>query len=586
MAERVKCDKISDRNDNEVKSRETCYMRKSSLSRLTIVVQIAIFSVVIVLLLLFGFYFHMQTRREAEMSANVRLEDVLDKIGERMNADEVQVREMLHRVGNSKDLWSDDKEKKYFAKIALQNSVADKMLFYEDMEFLFIGRKDDYFLTGNASVQTGSEKLEFQDYVTDHMEDIGSASRGKKWVLRNIAGNYYCFFVCPYINEEIYVGVGLPCKILCTDLFEFVEESDGWIKLTDSQKTEYWDNFQADHRDRNAETITISGSLGETGLVAEGEIKESILKYMHRTTVVSIVLLSIMCIASVMIQYYILRKTVILPVTALADEAKDIADGSRKTDEIHIQEGAFLREIDTLQKALNYLLREVFAAKIKLYEKKMQEQDIQLRMLRAQLKPHFYLNAIMTVNSMTYQNRNEDIREYLSCFSKYMRYMMKINTNMVLLKDELKHIQNYINMQKIKFPSSVIAMIECPENLEKEEIPHLLLFTVVENAFKHAMNLKDTLEVFIVCEATETSEFSGYCVSIEDNGPGFDRETMEYFNREEQMTETQEAHIGLNNVKSTLILKYHRRDLFKISNVIPNGAKVEICIPKEAGKWD
>ena len=91
-------------------------MRKSSLSRLTIVVQIAIFSVVIVLLLLFGVYFHMQTRREAEMSANVRLEDVLDKIKERMNADEVQVREMLHRVGNSKDLWSDDKEKNILQK--------------------------------------------------------------------------------------------------------------------------------------------------------------------------------------------------------------------------------------------------------------------------------------------------------------------------------------------------------------------------------------------------------------------------------------------------------------------------------------
>lgn len=63
-----------------------------------------------------------------------------------------------------------------------------------------------------------------------------------------------------------------------------------------------------------------------------------------------------------------------------------------------------------------------------------------LRMLRAQLRPHFYLNSIITVNSMTYQNRNEDIREYLACFSDYMRYMMKIHTDMIPLKQELKHI--------------------------------------------------------------------------------------------------------------------------------------------------
>ena len=80
------------------------------------------------------------------------------------------------------------------------------------------------------------------------------------------------------------------------------------------------------------------------------------------------------------------------------------------------------------------------------------------------VKTTFYLNAIMTASTMVYQNRNEETREYLQQLSTYMRYMMRIRESRVKLGEELEHVENYVKMQEIRFPGSILLVTECPEN--------------------------------------------------------------------------------------------------------------------------
>ena len=67
-----------------------------------------------------------------------------------------------------------------------------------------------------------------------------------------------------------------------------------------------------------------------------------------------------------------------------------------------------------------------------------------LLLLRAQIKPHFFLNAITTVSNMTYQNRLEDIRSYLKYLSKFVRYMLNSQRNWVSLKEEISHMKTIL----------------------------------------------------------------------------------------------------------------------------------------------
>lgn len=542
-------------------------------------IQIALFAIVVILTFLMGGYFQIQTRHDKEISENIRLQDEVRKLEDRLDGDAVLVREMMYTVTGKKNLWSSDRDKQYFAKKEIQKNMSGKRVIYEDMELLFVARKDDFFLRVNNPSVIGRASINYRDYMVEHMEEMGSISQGRQWLIRNINGNNYCFLIGCYIAEDIYVGVGIQCSDLFEDIRLPFLESGGSVRISDIQGNY---DLSGNGQMKSMSTIHVEGTSQETGLSVEGDMRDNSMEYIYNTTTAGILLLGILYIVSVTVQNMLLRKVIVAPVTELADKVKNITVDDNKMFEITLKSGCETQEIDILKKALNYLLKEVIAAKLQLYEKKMREQERELRMLRAQLRPHFYLNSIMTVNSMTYQNRNEDIREYLARFSDYMRYMMKIHTDMIPLKQELTHIRNYVDMQEIKFPSSVLAVIDCPKELENVAVPHLLLYTVIENSFKYAMNLQDTLLLFITCETFQNDNFDGYRVTVEDNGPGFTEEKLFMYNREQIVEERkEESHIGLSNVKRSLFLQYQRSDLLKLTNVSPHGAKIDIYIPKE-----
>lgn len=220
--------------------------------------------------------------------------------------------------------------------------------------------------------------------------------------------------------------------------------------------------------------------------------------------------------------------------------------------------------------------------RIEAYDRQLREQRDELKMLRAQLRPHFYLNAITTVSNMTYQNRNEDIRKYLAALAKYMRYMLNIQNKWVRIAEEIEQVKSYLEMQKIKFPGSVDAYIGCADSVADTRVPYLLLFTAVENSFKHAMSLYEPLWLVVQCEHYQDGDFCGCRMIVEDNGKGFPQEVISMFSLpEEETPRSAKDHLGLTNISRTLQLIYHRNDLLRLSNAKTGGAHVEIWIPEE-----
>jgi sensor histidine kinase YesM len=284
-----------------------------------------------------------------------------------------------------------------------------------------------------------------------------------------------------------------------------------------------------------------------------------------------------------MVMLFILKREIswyiIKPIYILLEGTKYLANG--KFD-YRIDGDAGSAEFNELNNSFNQMIHEIKILRIDQYEQKIKDSERRIRMLRMQIKPHFYLNAITTIQTMTYQDRVEDIRTYLDALSDHIRYMLRFNFSEVKLSEELSHIENYLKMQNIKFPNSVAYYIECREELKNKEIGHLLLNTIIQNSLKYAMNLYDILLLIIQCEAVENNNFKGYRVIIEDNGKGFSAEQLEKFQIGKDVEESKdEKHIGLSNIRKTLELQYGRKDLLRMSNVEPHGARVEIWIPDE-----
>ena len=232
------------------------------------------------------------------------------------------------------------------------------------------------------------------------------------------------------------------------------------------------------------------------------------------------------------------------------------------------------REFQELRDNFNEMSRQIETAQQDQYTRLKKEEEDRLHLLRAQIKPHFYLNAITTISNMSYQGREEDIRKYCSALAKYMRYMLEVKSDFTTVEEELVHIKEYITMQQIRFPGSVTAEIDCDPDVRNVRLPLLVMFTIVENSFKHAMDLYKELRIGISCR----KDSEGCRIRITDNGPGFSEEVLENRNDTDTVFNTRN-HIGLSNAAYTLRLTYMRPDLMVLSNLPEGGACTDILIP-------
>ncbi len=235
-------------------------------------------------------------------------------------------------------------------------------------------------------------------------------------------------------------------------------------------------------------------------------------------------------------------------------------------------------EFENLFNSFNEMTDQISKLKIEQYDMQIKEETNKLVMLRAQVRPHTFLNALTTVNNMTYDKSPEEIRKYINKFAKFTRYMLQTYSEYTTIKEELGHIENYIDIQRIRTDKDIVLTINCPEILEEEKMPFLMLYTLVENSLKHNIVEGNEIRITVSIRQHSDDSFEGISMIEEDNGNGFSKESLEKLEATDEMF-TKE-HLGLTNVRYTLNLMFRRNDLMHISNKEDGGARVEILIPK------
>jgi len=290
-----------------------------------------------------------------------------------------------------------------------------------------------------------------------------------------------------------------------------------------------------------------------------------------------LLLSSVICLGLLIYLLVFLNIQVLRPTRLLLRANQEISAGN-----IHyrIDQPAKSVEFAELYESFNSMVSQIHNLRIEAYDHLLQDQENRLRMLRAQVRPHFYLNAISTINNMTYQNEPETIRAYISSLAKYLRYMLNTQSEWTTIEDELAHIRNYSRMQELRSPGSIQEDLRCDPEVALIRIPLLSLFTLVENSFKHAMTMYEPLKLVIRCERFETGDFKGTRIIEEDSGDGFPQEVLDMMAKDTPPALTKE-HLGLSNLCYTLNLTYHRSDLLHISNRESGGAHAEIWIPED-----
>lgn len=214
---------------------------------------------------------------------------------------------------------------------------------------------------------------------------------------------------------------------------------------------------------------------------------------------------------------------------------------------------------------------------IKNNREKATRKNSQLKnqLLRNQMSPHFIFNSLMAIQSFMYKNDLRESSRYLSSFAKLMRAILENSRKeYISLDQELQWLENYMNLQLLRFNSKFEYTIDLDEELDIYSmlIPPMLTQPFIENAIEHGFkNIAYTGKLIVRMKLKEDS----LEIEVEDNGIGINNAKQKEEKKEHKSLATiitQERLGYLNKNQSEKIY-------FDLKAIEPNGTVVSFSIP-------
>lgn len=236
-------------------------------------------------------------------------------------------------------------------------------------------------------------------------------------------------------------------------------------------------------------------------------------------------------------------------------------------------------EIAYLSRHFNQMVRRTNDLINERYKMKLTQKNAILKALEAEINPHFLYNALQAISTKALKNERFDIADMVDALALTLRYCIS-GKDIVQARAELKHIENYMSLQKARFGSRLQVTYEWDESLMELEIPKLSIQTLVENAIKHALEkVSSAITIDIRAGLTE----SHAVISVRDNGPGFSPERLEQvrksFLSEWKDRGGEEESIGLVNLNTRLKLLYGDEAELVI-RTDKSGTEMEMLLPR------
>ncbi|TSE10567.1 MULTISPECIES: sensor histidine kinase [Aquimarina] len=172
----------------------------------------------------------------------------------------------------------------------------------------------------------------------------------------------------------------------------------------------------------------------------------------------------------------------------------------------------------------------------------------ELKYLKAQIQPHFFFNTLNSLYALTIQ-KSEKATDLVLKLSNFMRYVIYETSQKKLpLLQEIDHIDNYIELEKMRHCDRVISNVDISGNIDDVKVVPMLFLPFIENAFKHGLRDNDRMELSISFERNGNE-----LIFISKN------------NYEEQLEIEKSNGIGIKNVKRRLQILYPKNFTLNIS---------------------
>jgi len=191
--------------------------------------------------------------------------------------------------------------------------------------------------------------------------------------------------------------------------------------------------------------------------------------------------------------------------------------------------------------------------------------------LRAQLRPHFLFNALNTASMLAGRGDTEGTRRVLTGLGELLRYVMRgseqpdaKDAGMVAVREEIAFIEQYLAIERERFPERLRVTIDVAEDVQNASIPALLLQPLVENAILHGVGGRIGAGQVSIRGWRDGDTLR---LAVQDDGPGLAEPNGKA------------SGIGLSNTRARLAVLYGNAADVTLEPAPGGGARATVSLP-------
>ncbi len=263
----------------------------------------------------------------------------------------------------------------------------------------------------------------------------------------------------------------------------------------------------------------------------------------------------------------ILSIVLVIVITSFSNRIKVISGTMQKVSKakhlLKIEESNNQDELETIIHSYNEMIDEIHLLMVQIQKDEKQKAEQRIKLLQAQIDPHFVANTLNTITWMAKKQNAQNIAALTDSMNTLLRAHLKIESQFVKLEDEIDSVASYINIMLLGGNHDFSVKYDIQEESKTISILKFIIQPLVENSIIHGFCEDDLLKENILSIKTYIAREVLY-IEILDNGKGMNKiQCKRILNIENDKIKNNKNGIGCLNVKERIKLVYKDKgDLF------------------------
>lgn len=373
-------------------------------------------------------------------------------------------------------------------------------------------------------------------------------------------------------NLLVYMGNQL---ISSTDEIK-VDFSDTVFKKAKNPEKKYSGSFQL--KNSNASYLAVYHYMDEYDMTFIYLLQDSV--YLGNITQImpNVILLCIILLVLLFILCIYISNMFYTPIKPLLKVMEDVQNNRMQTRITHKRND----EYQKIYTGFNNMMDEVNSLIDRLVISTSLQKDSQIKLLQAQMNPHFIYNTLESIYSLAKIHGEEEIANVIESLSSFYRFSLSGGASEITLRQAVSMTEHYLNIQNFRFDNTITCEIRLEPGLADYPVPKFAIQAIVENSIYHGIEPSNH-PGYLTIDAYSQDE--NIIIKIKDNGIGIKNQELEALKSSietpfaSQLQQQEAENFALRNLNQQIKLHYGDSYGLTIESAQNTGTSITITLP-------